>query len=65
MEEKHCSNCKKSFGCLADERGCWCEQHHLSAEKLQYLKENFDNCLCPDCLKKVEEGTGEVIPREI
>jgi hypothetical protein len=53
--EKHCSKCGKDFSCQNEMRGCWCETIHLSAETLTNLKENYDNCLCPQCLKSFEQ----------
>ena len=55
--EKHCSKCGKNFNCQNETRGCWCEQLHLSADTLTHLKENYDNCLCPQCLKSFEQKT--------
>jgi hypothetical protein len=47
---KECSKCGKPFECCADKRGCWCEGYSLQPEALQELKENFENCLCKECL---------------
>lgn len=54
MSDKNCSKCGDSFSCKHEEMGCWCEQVELSMEALNYLKEHFDNCLCPGCLKTFE-----------
>ncbi|MCB0380781.1 MAG: cysteine-rich CWC family protein [Flavobacteriales bacterium] len=50
ITQKICSKCKEPFGCQNLERGCWCENHQLTAEQLTYLKENYDNCLCEKCI---------------
>ena len=50
ITEKKCSKCGKTFGCQNLERGCWCENYQLTQEQLVYLKENFDNCLCEECI---------------
>jgi len=47
---KQCSKCNTSFECKNDATGCWCQQHTLSKETLQHLRDNFANCLCPECL---------------
>lgn len=47
---KQCSKCNTSFECKNDAMGCWCQQYTLSADTLKHLKENFENCLCPQCL---------------
>lgn len=49
--EKTCSKCKAPFNCQNETRGCWCENLTLGAETLALLRQQFDNCLCPDCLK--------------
>ena len=38
-----------------EENDCWCEQIQLSKKSMMELMESFDDCLCPDCLKKYEE----------
>jgi hypothetical protein len=52
--EKSCSKCGVAFSCQNETRGCWCESIHLSKEVLAELKEDYDNCLCPQCLKAFE-----------
>ena len=56
MAVKKCSKCYIEFDCCNEQRGCWCEQVQLSSETLKTLKQNFDNCLCPRCLKEYGEG---------
>ncbi len=51
MSAKFCSKCKSAFECLNQTAGCWCEDLHIDLETLKKLKEEFQNCLCPDCLK--------------
>jgi len=52
---KKCSKCETTFNCKNDARGCWCENINLSTQVLAHLKENYDNCLCPRCLKEFEK----------
>ena len=52
--EKNCSKCGVTFSCQNETRGCWCESVHLTKEMLAELKEAYDNCLCPVCLKGFE-----------
>ncbi len=56
--EKSCSRCEVNFECSSD-YGCWCNDVSLTAEQLSWIKENYDNCLCPSCLRIVsqEEST--------
>lgn len=53
--EKKCSKCNTAFNCTNESSGCWCEQVTLSTQVLSYLEENYDNCLCPDCLQEFEK----------
>ena len=52
--EKTCSRCGASFTCQNEARGCWCEDLTLSPETLALLRQQFDNCLCPTCLKSYQ-----------
>jgi len=55
MAQKICSKCGKEFGCQSDSRGCWCEDLHIKTETLTQLRNEFDNCLCPECLAQYTE----------
>lgn len=52
MATKQCSKCNTDFECKAEGSGCWCEGLTISCENLQELRNDFDNCLCPDCLSQ-------------
>jgi hypothetical protein len=52
--EKTCSKCNAPFTCQNETRGCWCEGLTLSPETLTSLRQAYDNCLCPACLKGYE-----------
>jgi Zn finger protein HypA/HybF involved in hydrogenase expression len=52
--EKNCPKCNAAFTCKSNEAGCWCNDVKLSSYTLQYLAENFKNCLCPNCLQPFE-----------
>jgi len=51
---KKCSKCETAFNCKNDARGCWCENLQIPIQSLAYLHENYENCLCPKCLKEFE-----------
>ena len=55
MAKKECSKCGSSFTCTNETAGCWCENLQLSTQTLQFLKDSYENCLCPDCLKHYEQ----------
>ena len=54
-EPKTCPVCGASFGCMAAQQNCWCEDVKLSAEKAADLRAQFSDCLCPRCLALAAE----------
>ena len=50
-KEKRCSKCGETFGC-GGLLGCWCRDVELDAAARALLKERYDDCLCPSCLKE-------------
>ena len=48
-----CESCGEEFSCGANVEKCWCFEVELKAETLADLREDFKNCLCQDCLKKI------------
>ncbi len=53
---KICPSCESVFNCQQTPDGpCWCSQFIISDEKLKYLEEKYNRCICPDCLQKVSE----------
>ena len=48
---KKCPKCGKEFECTADE-SCWCNKYSLDSKLSGSL--NYDDCLCEDCLKEME-----------
>lgn len=50
-EQKNCPNCGNDFLCSPSGK-CWCFEVYVSPEKLKVIQDNFDSCLCPDCLNK-------------
>jgi hypothetical protein len=57
--EKTCSKCGAPFGCKSETGGCWCEDIKLDPLTLDKLKQDFENCLCPKCLKEFELVAGQ------
>ncbi len=49
-----CEACGKDFNCGANIGKCWCFEVELKAETLAKLREDFKNCLCQDCLRKIK-----------
>jgi hypothetical protein len=55
MQTQTCESCGREFGCGADHDpdGCWCREIALGPERRAILREHFERCLCPDCLRRV------------
>ena len=51
MSVKQCSKCKITFECTNEKKGCWCEDLIIDIATLNQLREKYNNCLCPNCLK--------------
>lgn len=48
-----CESCKKEFSCDANTGKCWCFEIQIPNESLANLRDNFENCLCEECLDKL------------
>ena len=53
-----------AFNCCNEVPGCWCENVQLDQKALDALKNDFDNCLCPTCLKAYEKTIAGTITEE-
>lgn len=56
-----CPSCGKEFDCSKSNR-CWCFEHDISVLALEKIESEYEGCLCPECLGKVEcfyRGEGE------
>jgi cysteine-rich CWC protein len=51
MNTQTCESCGREFACGADEERCWCREVRTTREQLAILREHFERCLCPDCLR--------------
>jgi hypothetical protein len=52
-----CEACGKPFTCGATLKGCWCSEIKLSDETRAELKSSYRNCLCRECLEKLEQDS--------
>ncbi len=51
--KKICGRCSASFNCREDRiELCSCRKVTLVRGVRDYIKDNYQNCLCPKCLKE-------------
>ncbi len=50
-----CESCGEEFSCGANIGKCWCFAVELKPETLADLSEDFNDCLCGNCLNKIEK----------
>jgi iron complex transport system substrate-binding protein len=50
LRTKSCARCDAPFLCRPA-AGCWCEAVALPAVAAERLRSDYDDCLCPDCLR--------------
>jgi hypothetical protein len=48
-----CESCGEEFSCGVNVGNCWCFAVELKGEILTQLRENFKDCLCENCLRKL------------
>lgn len=55
--KKICPRCSVNFTCREDRKDlCQCTRVYVMSEVKSYVKENYDKCLCPRCLKETNES---------
>lgn len=54
-----CESCGEDFSCGANADKCWCFEVDLKSETLADLREDFESCLCRNCLTKKVESRSE------
>ena len=52
QETKFCAKCGKPFGCGMSGK-CWCYEISLSDEALKEIEDQYQGCLCPECLTAI------------
>ena len=53
--EKQCDNCGEGFTC--NPGACWCNQIKLDEAQLTSIGQQFQDCLCPECLTQLSQKT--------
>ena len=52
----HCERCGKSMECKANAfTKCQCSTVQLTLNETQYVSENYDGCLCGECLLELQK----------
>ena len=55
--QKMCPRCSSSFTCREDRTDlCHCTRIYLLSGVRDYIKENYEKCLCPSCLKETNKS---------
>lgn len=56
---KQCPRCGARFDCKVDAlEQCDCIDIELTLPLLQRLQQEYDDCLCPHCLRQLAESAG-------
>ncbi len=51
VEDSKCPKCGKSFHCSTSSK-CWCYEYDVPTEKMEWIQDRFQGCLCPECLRE-------------
>jgi hypothetical protein len=57
---KACEACGAAFECGGYQ--CWCGKVGITERQMDWIAENFKDCLCPACLGKVGAGESVLVP---
>jgi hypothetical protein len=54
-QNKICQRCAKHFECNANNiAACECSRVSLNEKELKFIKENFKDCICANCLMEIQ-----------
>lgn len=51
---KKCPKCGNFFTCDGD-NDCWCEKVQIHQKDFLRISQEYNDCLCPECLKSYAE----------
>jgi len=54
--EKTCPRCNKNFSVRAFNRYEWLFYQRLDPVQEQYIRENYKEAICPECIKEIQES---------
>ncbi len=55
VEPSRCPKCGNAFYCSTSSK-CWCYAYDVPADIMEKLQEQYEGCLCPDCLKEYDRN---------
>jgi len=57
---KTCPNCNTEFECkVNDVKNCQCFGVNLNENQKDFIRKNFDDCLCKKCLENIKNNNFE------
>ncbi len=55
VEKEVCPRCQQKFDCSKSNK-CWCFEIGLDSNQLEDLSQNYDSCLCPNCIEEIKKA---------
>ena len=52
--KKTCPKCGNAFDCNGEE--CWCHAYNILNKDIHFIRQTWDDCLCPSCLKEFADN---------
>jgi hypothetical protein len=52
QEPDICPKCGKTFICSKSGK-CWCFEVNIPQNLFEKIQDQYDSCLCPDCIKEL------------
>ncbi len=53
-KQKNCPKCGSKFECMGED--CWCHNYQILNKNIHYIRQTWNDCLCPACLKEFAEN---------
>jgi hypothetical protein len=57
IQKDICPRCGKEFYCGKSGK-CWCYELAIPSQIMDKISEQYETCLCPECLTEVSEQKG-------
>ena len=55
--EKECPRCKKTFECKHEDiANCWCMTTSIEPDAMGFIADNYEGCLCPECIAELNKA---------